>query len=371
MLGHTLGAVGGASRVLPRGGAADSHSKQLTDTCKAPPRDEQEALDLCELFDQLPAGVVVLDPQGCVRRSNPAALALLGTPLTGEPWRDVIDRAFAPRADDGHDLSLLDGRRVAIDTRALYREPGQLLLLTDVTETRRLQEANSRRERLETLGQMISALVHQVRSPLTAALLYAGHLTNASLTADERMRFGRKLLLGLRDMERLVRELLVFARGGTLRTERVPVRTLLEELIQRNDHRLSDLRAELSCHCDNAIEIVGNREALATALENLLVNALQAAGEGARVQIRVQRLDRQWLQISISDNGPGIPAQERARIFEPFHTTRNEGTGLGLAVVRAVVEAHGGRVDVDGARPGGACFRVMLGCAMARVEVTT
>lgn len=134
---------------------------------------ERLANRLQHLLDLLPGGVIVIDGQGHVREANPAACELLGAPLVGELWRQVIARSFAPREDDGHEVSLRDGRRLSIATRSLDAEPGQLVLLNDLTETRRLQGQLARHERLSSLGRMVASLAHQIRTPLSAALLYA------------------------------------------------------------------------------------------------------------------------------------------------------------------------------------------------------
>lgn len=113
---------------------------------------ERLANRLQNLLDLLPGGVIVIDGQGLVREANPAACELLGEPLIGQLWRQVIARSFAPRKDDGHEVSLRDGRRLSIATRSLDAEPGQLVLLNDLTETRRLQDQLARHERLSSLG---------------------------------------------------------------------------------------------------------------------------------------------------------------------------------------------------------------------------
>ncbi|MCR1763591.1 sensor histidine kinase FleS, partial [Pseudomonas aeruginosa] len=107
---------------------------------------ERLANRLQSLLDLLPGGVIVIDAHGVVREANPAALGLLGEPLVGMLWREVIARCFAPREDDGHEISLRDGRRLSIATRSLNGEPGQLILLNDLTDTRRLQEQLARHE---------------------------------------------------------------------------------------------------------------------------------------------------------------------------------------------------------------------------------
>jgi two-component system sensor histidine kinase FlrB len=174
---------------------------------------ERLANRLQNLLDLLPGGVIVIDAQGIVREANPAASELLGLPLEGELWRHVIARCFAPREDDGHEISLKDGRRLSIATRSLDAEPGQLVLLNDLTETRHLQDQLARHERLSSLGRMVASLAHQIRTPLSAALLYASHLTEQELPVATQQRFAGRLKERLHELEHQVRDMLVFARG--------------------------------------------------------------------------------------------------------------------------------------------------------------
>ena len=107
----------------------DERIKELTEK-------ERVASRLASLLHALPGGVVVIDGVGNVQEHNPAAELLLGQPLLGLPWSEIINRAFCPRSDDGHDISLVDGRKVNISTCPLGTEPGQILLITEVTEIR-------------------------------------------------------------------------------------------------------------------------------------------------------------------------------------------------------------------------------------------
>ncbi len=131
---------------------------------------EQVTNRLENLLNIMPAGVVVLDSRGLVTQCNPAAEDFLGEPLLGEIWRNVIKRSFAPQVDDGHEISLKDGRRISMVTRSMEGEPGQLILLTDLTETRELQHRLDRHRRLSEMGRMMSSLAHQIRTPLSAAM---------------------------------------------------------------------------------------------------------------------------------------------------------------------------------------------------------
>ena len=98
---------------------------------------------LQNVLNLLPGGVIILDGRGVVREANPAARALLGEPLEGQLWRDLIQQRFAPREDDYHEVSLRTGRRVSLATRSLEGEPGQLILINDLTETRQLKRAGA------------------------------------------------------------------------------------------------------------------------------------------------------------------------------------------------------------------------------------
>jgi len=319
------------------------------------------------LLSALPAGVVVLDGRGRVQEYNPAAVDLLGEPLSGVAWTDVIARAFVPRAHDGHEISLRDGRLVGVATRSLDPEPGQIVLIHDLTSTRRLQEQLARHQRLSSLGEMAASLAHQVRTPLATALLYVSHLNRPQLEESERLRVAEKMLSRLRHLERLVNDMLVFARGDAQQREIIALTPLLEEIQQALEPQLNAAacRLVLGARADGAL-LQGNREALAGALLNLATNAIQACGTGGEIRLVAAVTRDRMVEISVSDNGPGIPAELQERIFEPFFTTRADGTGLGLAVVQAVTRAHGGELQLDSAPGTGATFRLRL--PLARKE---
>ncbi|WP_368665597.1 histidine kinase dimerization/phospho-acceptor domain-containing protein, partial [Arthrobacter sp. GMC3] len=165
-------------------------------------------------------------------------LELLGEPLVGHPWREVIARCFAPRRDDGHEISLRNGRRLSIATRSLAGEPGQLVLLTDLTETRRLQDQLARHERLSSLGRMVASLAHQIRTPLSTALLYASHLEQGGLSEQQQQRFAGSLKARLHELEHQVRDMLIFARGDLPLNDRLSPAALLSALRSAGEPRL-------------------------------------------------------------------------------------------------------------------------------------
>ncbi|UCL85503.1 sensor histidine kinase [Pseudomonas sp. HS-18] len=328
---------------------------------------ERQANRLQSLLDVLPGGVIMIDGQGVVRDANPVAVALLGKPLVGMLWREVISRSFAPRADDGHEVSLRDGRRVSIAIRPLNGEPGQLILLNDLTETRRLQDQLARHERLSALGRMVASLAHQIRTPLSAAMLYAGHLSEGELPVEQQQRFAGRIKERLHELESQVRDMLVFARGELPLPDRLAPNQLFSSLRAAAESHVVGLN--LRWQCDARVgELLCNRDTLVGTVLNLVENAIQAAGREVRLKVHLYQHGNS-LRLSVSDNGPGMSAETLARLGEPFFTTKTTGTGLGLAVVKAVAKAHQGELLLR-SRPGlGTCATLVLPLILAQSAV--
>ncbi|KTC18274.1 sensor histidine kinase [Pseudomonas viridiflava] len=319
---------------------------------------ERLANRLQNLLDLLPGGVIVIDGMGVVREANPAAIDLLGQPLLGMLWRHVISRCFAPREDDGHEISLKDGRRLSISTRSLDAEPGQLVLLNDLTETRRLQEQLARHERLSSLGRMVASLAHQIRTPLSAAMIYASHLTEQELPVETQQRFAGRLKERLHELEHQVRDMLVFARGELPLTDRIAPGALFQALQNAAATHLQGVAVRWQCDSVDG-ELLCNRDTLVGALLNLVENAVQASAGRTRLKVHVYSRGN-TLRLCISDNGRGMDQAALARIGEPFFTTKTTGTGLGLAVVTAVTRAHQGGVQYRSRVGRGTCAIVSL-----------
>lgn len=310
------------------------------------------------LLDFLPGGVVVLDATGTVVQSNPAAVKLLGQPIDGMRWREVISRCFAPRSDDGMEVSTVDGRRCSLATASLD-DCGQIILLTDQTETRTLQQQVSRHEKLSAMGKMVSALAHQIRTPLSAAILYANHLCGDQISPQRKTEFARKLLGRLEHMAEQVKDMLLFVRNE------LPLNDVV-----RLDDLERGLRAAMEiplqtggCVCswqnpNQSVEIRCNREALIGALLNLVNNSVQACGRGGRLKIsfiRTALKGQSAVAIAIADNGPGMSEEQLNAAKQVFYTTKPQGSGLGLAVVQSVSRAHGGVFQLQSKMGRGTC----------------
>ena len=307
-------------------------------------RQAQQLAERLELLvATLPAGVIVLDTDGRIQMSNPAAREILELDPTGERWIEIARQAFEPASAANGDGITRNGKRVTILASALSGEAGRILLLTDVTERRALETLVNRNDRLGAMGKMAASLAHQIRTPLASSLLYLSQCRKAPLPEKYEVSLERGIER-LHDIDRLVRDMLVFARGGGP-GERVRVADLFEDVSAGVAGILPE-RAELEIgDAHGAVEIEGNRSTLVAALTNLVGNAFEASPE-ARVRLSAE-IKGGRIVLNVSDSGPGIPDTIKQQVLEPFFSTRPAGTGLGLAVAKTVAEAHGGQLQLD------------------------
>lgn len=321
-----------------------------------------QAAYMDQLYNELPSGLIVLDGNGVIEQANRVALTLLGEPLQGLRWSAIIERSFAPKNDDGHEISLKNGRRIQLSISALNGRPGQLILLTDLTDTRQLQEHVSKLKRLSSLGKMVASLAHQIRTPLSAAMLYGANLANKSLTETSRARFQNKLMNRLQDLETQVNDMLLFARSGDQKIiEEVSLVALFEEVQNASESLLQQVDGNLQCRFpDPDLIVMANKTSLVSAMTNLISNAVEATGKGGKLYISAQQRGATQVEISVMDNGPGIEKADLSKVTEAFYTTKSQGTGLGLAVVQSIAQAHKGSVEVKSEFGKGSCFTVVL-----------
>lgn len=310
------------------------------------------------LLDFLPGGVIVLDARGYVVQSNPAACAMLNHELVNYRWRELIKACFCPKEDDGLDISTVDGRRVSLATASLEGE-GQIILLTDQTETRKLQQQVSRYEKLSAIGKMVSALAHQIRTPLSAAILYANHLCTDGLAQPQRQLFSQKLLGRLNHMEKQVRDMLLFVRSELPLNDVISLEDLEAGLRAAMEVPLATSKSRCIWQNPNPkVRIRCNREALISALLNLVNNSIQASHGSAKMKVSFCRtaIDGEpAVAIAVADNGPGMSQEQLKGAKEMFYTTKPQGTGLGLAVVHSVARAHGGQFKLQSKQGVGTC----------------
>lgn len=337
-------------------------------------RESEPLLDTAQhvaIFDAMPNGLLVLNNKGKVIQANAQANSLLGVPLLQQSWRDIIDQAFEPKANDGHEVSLKNGLLVKVSTSPLANQLGQLIVITDLTETRLLQARLSHMQRLSSLGRMVATLAHQIRTPLSSAMLYAANLRAQDIPVAAREKFSSKIVDRLKELETQVNDMLIFAKSGDQQViENLSLLNVVDSVAEnitgieeKYGHRLqyqfSVAKSELASY-----QVLGNKVALRGALENLIHNAFQVTPTDKNVTLMIDVTTENNCQISIIDEGTGLPENHIAQVFTPFFTTKTHGTGLGLAVVHSVAKSHNGHVTAQNNALQGATFMLSIPCQL-------
>ncbi len=322
------------------------------------------------IVDSMPGGLVTLDPEGDVTYANRAAEQMIGlseAQARGRAVGEILPGVQPNAGRDELEVENARGERLRLGYSSFPlagrggRVIGSAVIFQDLTRLRAMEEAVQRTARLADLGGVAAGLAHELRNPL-ASMSGSIELLRASAPASEDDR--RLMDIVLREAERLnalVSEFLQFARPPPLRLEPADLADLLGDTLRvfRQDPSAAGLALEQDLRPARAECDPGK---VRQVVWNLLLNAAQAlaeAGAGGRIRVSC-RPEGAAAVLVVEDDGPGIATSERERIFLPFHTTKERGTGLGLATVHRLVDAHGGSVVVE-SRPGaGARFIVRL-----------
>jgi two-component system sensor histidine kinase PilS (NtrC family) len=330
----------------------------------------------------LTSGLVTLSEEGRVVTFNKAAAEILGVAAETAGGRAVTDvlPALAPLLEKlpaGASLrreELLHKTPAGIDrilgvsvtplVDADRHTLGRIVNFTDLTELRRMEEVLTRNERLAAVGRLAAGIAHEIRNPL-AAISGSIELLSGSAGAD---RESTELMgIVLREVTRLntlITELLEFARPRRPDPQRLDVGAALHEMLRvfENDKRLQGARVELSA--PGPVWVDADADQLRQLVWNLLRNAAEATPSGEPISVEVALENgaktEKWARITVRDRGPGISMENRMRLFEPFFSTKEGGTGLGLATVHRIVEEHKGQIEVDVPQGGGTKFTVRL-----------
>mgnify|MGYP001766866601 CR=1 FL=1 len=237
--------------------------------------------------------------------------------------------------------------------------------LEDNLEELRLMEAQLvRAGRLRALGELTAGLAHEIKNPL-ASLKGAAEILSDEIKPDSpRRRMLDILRKELDRMEALLERFLSFARPRATAVEDVAIDDVIGPVVALVETQARKQNVVLKWTSGGEQAVVrGDKDQLTTVVVNLVLNAVQAMPRGGTVRIateRVSRGRRDWWMIRVQDEGPGVPSDLREKIFDPFVTTREGGTGMGLAIVTRVLDAHQGLVELTDRPGGGAEFRILL-----------
>ncbi len=352
-------------------------------------------LDTDDILDSLNTGIVTVDSDGRLMYLNSAGAELLdlspGSWL-GRPVLDELDR-IAPglgtvigrsgrqqtpirryETDEIRNGSPVLGVSTTLMERTSPHGSPVTAVFQDITERRRMDTLRQRAERLEAVAGLGASLAHEIKNPLASIRSAVEQLASDGLDADDRQVLERLVVRESDRLSRLLTEFLDYSRVEMVEPQPVDLAALVRHAVDvvraHPDSVQAGVRFE-TVVLDRPLPVLGSEDLLHRAVLNLVLNSAQWAGDRGRVEVRLDMVESDILspvlgvsrivRLSVSDSGPGVPPEIAERIFDPFFTRRRGGTGLGLALVDRVVNAHGGAIFVDEpAASTGATFSVYL-----------
>jgi two-component system, NtrC family, sensor histidine kinase PilS len=348
-----------------------------------------DQLDLLHrsIIESVDTGILTIDLNGQIKSFNRAA-----TEITGLSFRNIGNRKLSDIFSHPPPLKTefeIDGKRSLIKTRfetsfvtgaerklvlggsvSPLRDPlgvliGNIIVFQDLTTINEMKESLEKSRRLAFIGEMAAGLAHEIRNPL-ASISGSIQMLREDLTRNEtNARLMKIILRGKDQLESFLKDFLLMARPAPGIREMLDIRETIREVIESlrcvaDWHEGLDVSMALA---DEPLHIRANKIEIRQVIWNLILNAVQAMPEGGVLKIEANPArsgERDGVEIKISDTGPGMEEQDLKKIFEPFYTTRDMGTGLGLAVVSRIMALYDGKIHVQSEFGKGTLFTLWI-----------
>jgi PAS domain S-box-containing protein len=335
------------------------------------------------ILGSISSGAIICDNQGIITRLNRSATTITGfgeSFAQGKHFNDVFGKKHKISRILG---DALNGRTYSRQEFEIKREDGQILwiglssslitddkaqnigaavLLTDLTRIKKLQEMADYREKMAALGEMSSGLAHELRNSVAAIVGFGKLLKKMALPDEKAINIVDTVISESMATEEMLSRFLNFARPLRLNAISCDIESLLDECMRQSEDLKQGKEIEFVIEKRGDIPmIVGDPLLLKNAFSNLIINAYQAIPDSGRLELAIEYYAQEKrLQISIGDSGVGITADDLPKIFNPFFTTKEKGTGLGLALVKKIITAHNGTIEVSSKLAEGARFIISL-----------
>lgn len=332
------------------------------------------------LISRLPVGIIATNSQNRVQTCNRAAAALLGKAqgevigaqaaglpgffagLLAPPGKkgEIVDQEMLWPADSERPAHLHVSSLPITDRGG--EDIGRVALIHDLSEIKRLEEEVRRQDRFTALGKMAAGVAHEVRNPLSSIKGFAT-LLGSRFAADSEEREAADLLVSqVERLNRSITELLTFARPLPLEIQEVETAPFIDDslkLIQGDAESLAvTVRREIE---PGQQKLWVDRDRINQVLLNIYLNSLQAMEQGGELRVTVRGRDREsGTEIVVQDSGCGMTPEVLERAFDPYFTTKGDGTGLGLAMVQRIIDEHGGSIRISSRQNQGTTVTLIL-----------
>lgn len=335
-----------------------------------------------EVVSHLPVGLIATDRSGRITFFNAAAEKI--THLKKAFVLNKNPKAILPdglcdlqqRLDQGEtiseqemecDFSGTQKAAVSVSATRITNESGdfvgQVFILRDLSEIRRLQDEIRRQEKLAAMGGLAAGVAHEVRNPLSSIKALATFFAGQFADGSEAREAAGVMIQEVDRLNRAITELLEFARPSDLNRQASDIGSLLSRSTQLIQQDANNKNIAIELHVEEGLCPVWiDPDRIAQCLLNLYINAIQSMENGGTLTVRCTATGAHGVRILVKDNGPGISPEQLSSIFDPYFTTKKRGTGLGLAIVYKIIEAHQGQISVQSTQGKGTSFSITIPC---------
>lgn len=351
-------------------GAIGAHVGLLAERNRAVQNMAENEARMRAIVETAVEGIITIDENGMVDSLNPAAERLFGFPaseivgknvrvLMPSPYREEHDSYLANYLKTGKKKIIgigreVVGRRKDGTTFPLYLAVGEMYvgnrrmftgILRDLSELKAMQDEVVRSRSLAAIGETAATIAHEIKNPL-GAISAPIQVLLAGLEADDPRREIMGGLLGqVKRLDDIVRQLMLLAKPWIPKKELCRPLNVARRVIEGSRGQPQFGRIRVALEGAGEAQVMLDAALLEQVLWNLVLNAAEAMREGGEIAMQLEET-KDLFRIIVLDNGPGIPPETQAKLFQPFFTTKPRGSGLGLSICRKIMEAHGGSIEV-------------------------
>ncbi len=333
------------------------------------------------LVDNMPIGLVAIDDHRKIASLNHAAESILGLSsekLVGEdssgalpkqllkliegvdPENRVVEKEIDCKIDETKSIPLDVSVTLLNDDNGVFL--GHVLLIKDLREIHALRKEIARNQRLASVGRLAAGVAHEIRNPLSSIKGFATYFKERYQEKGDDQQIANVMIQEVDRLNRVVGQLLDFARPIKISKKKVSITSLIENSLKLVEKQAVEKNIKIETRFLSQTDtILTDPDRVNQVLLNLYLNAIDAMETGGQLSVVVSNLKQNnGIEIRVTDNGIGIPKEELGHIFDPYFTTKASGTGLGLAIVYNILEAHGGKVNVESTAGQGSSFTILL-----------
>lgn len=311
------------------------------------------------ILDSIDVGVVFFDRDGIIRTMNKAAESLLninasdaigGTSINAEIHEEVI----VPNKGKPF-YALVSRSDVADKDRNVI---GNVLIFKDITRLKQLESENERNRRLTAMGELVMKIAHEIRNPLGSIELFASLLSN-DLKGTEHGDYANRISNSVRSLVNALDNMLRFTKEVKPKSEYCCLNDLVSETCDEFKELFANSNIQLDFSEKGQYWLNMDKGLMRQSLINILLNSVHAMPDGGKIEIRLKDT-QEGVEIVIRDTGIGMDEDTRLRMFEPFFSTKDRGTGLGMSITAGIIKAHKGTIDVTSETGVGTEFVITL-----------